>query len=70
MGLVVGRKPGESIVIGDDIVVTVVEFRSGGVRIHIEAPKDVSVHRQEVYDEIQKAWRHTDGDSSHGRLEP
>jgi carbon storage regulator len=46
--LVLTRKVGEKVVIGDDIVVTVVEIRNGQVRLGIEAPDDVSVDRLEV----------------------
>ncbi|ADV63940.1 carbon storage regulator, CsrA [Isosphaera pallida ATCC 43644] len=51
--LVLSRKKNESIVIHDGIVVTVVEIRGDKVRLGIEAPKNVSVHRREVYDAIQ-----------------
>lgn len=47
--LVLTRRPGESIVIGNDIVVTVLEVRSDQVRIGIDAPRSVGVHREEVY---------------------
>lgn len=52
--LVLSRKRNESIVINDDIVVVVVEIRGDKVRLGIEAPANVPVHRQEVYDAIQK----------------
>jgi carbon storage regulator len=55
--LVLSRKPRESIVIGHDIVVTVLEVRGDHVRIGIAAPNDVQVHRQEVYEVIQAANR-------------
>jgi carbon storage regulator len=55
--LVLSRRPHESIVIGHDIVVTVLDVRRDQVRIGIEAPKDVEVHRQEVYEAIQEANR-------------
>lgn len=51
--LVLQRKERESIVIGRDIVVEVVEIRGDKVRLGITAPKDVTVHRQEVFDIIQ-----------------
>ena len=51
--LVLSRKKNESIVINDDITVTVVEIRGDKVRLGIEAPKDVTVHRREVYEAIQ-----------------
>lgn len=55
--LVLSRKKSEKIMIGDDIVVTVVEIRGDKVRIGFDAPDDVSVHRQEVYDAIQESKR-------------
>ena len=50
--LVLTRKAGEGIVIGDDIRITVVELKGGGVRIGIEAPRSTKVHRLEVYERI------------------
>ena len=49
--LVLGRKEGQSIHIGDDIVITVVRTRDTGVRIGIDAPKDINVRRSELIDE-------------------
>jgi carbon storage regulator len=53
--LVLSRKKNESIVINNDITVTVVEIRGDKVRLGIVAPKEVPVHRQEVYDAIHGA---------------
>jgi carbon storage regulator len=53
--LVLSRKRNEQIVIGSDIVVTIVEVRGDKVRLGIEAPPDVSVHRQEVYEAIRRS---------------
>lgn len=50
--LVLTRRAGESILVGDDIVVTVLELGRDQVRIGIRAPRSVSVHREEVYREI------------------
>lgn len=50
--LVLTRKAGEGIVIGDDIRITVVELKGGGVRIGIDAPRSTKVHRLEVYERI------------------
>jgi carbon storage regulator len=50
--LVLSRKKNESIIINDDITVTVIEIRGDKVRLGIEAPKNVSVHRREVYEAI------------------
>ena len=55
--LVLSRKNNESIVINDRIVVTVVEIRGDKVRLGIEAPKEIPVHRREVYDAIIEAER-------------
>src|SRR5512143_1190609 len=51
--LVLSRKKNESIIISDNITVTVIEIRGDKVRLGIEAPKDVTVHRREVYEAIQ-----------------
>lgn len=55
--LVLSRRVGESINIGDDIVVTVLEVRGDVVRVGIDAPRHVRVHREEVYRELQAANR-------------
>jgi len=55
--LVLTRRLGESINIGDDIVVTVLEVRGDQIRIGISAPRDVQVHREEVWRELQAANR-------------
>lgn len=52
--LVLSRHCDERIVIGDDIVITVVEIRGDKVRLGIEAPIQVPIHRQEVYDAIKR----------------
>lgn len=51
--LVLTRKIDESIIIGDDIKITLVDIRGDQVKIGIEAPREISVHREEVYREIQ-----------------
>ena len=53
--MVLSRRPNESIVINDKIVITVIEIRGDKVRLGIEAPRDVPVHRSEVYTAIQNA---------------
>jgi carbon storage regulator len=52
--LVLTRKKNESIVIRDDIVITIVEIRGDKVRLGFDAPKDVPVHRHEVYEAIKR----------------
>ena len=55
--LVLSRHRDESIMIGDEIVITIVDIRGDKVRLGIDAPQDVPVHRQEVYDAIQRENR-------------
>ena len=52
--LVLSRNKGESVVIGDNVVVTVVDVRGGKVRLAFNAPREISIHRKEVYDDIKK----------------
>ena len=52
--LVLTRKAGEGIIIGDDIRITVVELKGGGVRIGIDAPREKKIYRQEVFDRIKQ----------------
>ena len=52
--LVLSRHRDESIIIGDNIVITVVDVRGDKVRLGIDAPTDIPVHRQEVYEAIQR----------------
>lgn len=52
--LILTRKQGESVAIGDDIKVTVVEIQGKQVKLGVKAPREISVHRQEVYEKIQE----------------
>ncbi len=52
--LVFTRKKGESLVIGNEIEVTILNIGSGGVKVGINAPRHISVHRHEVYEAIQR----------------
>jgi carbon storage regulator len=52
--LVLSRQKDESIMIGDNVEVIIVDVRGDKVRLGITAPKDISVHRREVYDAIQR----------------
>ena len=52
--LVLSRQRDESIMIGDKVVVTIVDIRGDKVRLGIEAPEEIPVHRQEVYEAIQR----------------
>jgi carbon storage regulator len=51
--LILTRRPGESVKIGDDITVTVLGVRGNQLRLGFTAPQDVAVHREEVYERIQ-----------------
>ncbi len=53
--LVLSRKKNESIVINENIIITVVEIRGDKVRLGIQAPRDVAIHRSEIYDQLKKA---------------
>jgi carbon storage regulator len=55
--LVLSRQRDETIMIGDDIEVTVVDIRGDKVRLGINAPKEIAVHRKEVYDAIRRENR-------------
>ena len=52
--LVLSRQKDESIIIGDNIEIVIVDVRGDKVRLGITAPREISVHRKEVYDAIQK----------------
>ena len=61
--LVLSRKKNESIVINNDITIVVVEIRGDKVRLGVEAPKEIPVHRREVYDAIKRNAALQNGDS-------
>jgi len=52
--LVLSRQRNEDVIIGDDIVIKVVEIRGDKVRLGVDAPKEVTVHRREIYEAIQR----------------
>ena len=59
--LVLSRQRDESIMIGDDVVVSIVDIRGDKVRLGIKAPTEIPVHRQEVYEAIKKEQGRADG---------
>ena len=62
--LVLSRKKNESIVINNDITIVVVEIRGDKVRLGVEAPKEVPVHRHEVYEAIRRSEAAAGGDKA------
>ncbi|MDO4431138.1 MAG: carbon storage regulator CsrA [Lonepinella koalarum] len=53
--LILTRKIGESLLIGNDIEITVLSFHGNQVKIGVKAPKDIAVHREEIYRKIQQS---------------
>ena len=60
--LVLSRKKNESIVINGDITIVVVEIRGDKVKLGVEAPREVPVHRREVYDDIARNGKRSDSE--------
>ncbi len=63
--LIVTRRTGETVMVGDEVTVTVLGVKGNQVRIGVNAPKDVSVHREEIYERIQIEKREGDDEIIH-----
>lgn len=68
--LVLSRQKDESIIIGDDVEVIIVDVRGDKVRLGITAPKNITVHRREVYEAIQREKKEKEAKDAEGKQEP
>ncbi|WP_415913230.1 carbon storage regulator CsrA [Neptuniibacter sp. QD37_11] len=60
--LILTRRVGETLMVGDEVTVTVLGVKGNQVRIGVNAPKDVSVHREEIYERIQLEKKAAEGE--------
>ena len=65
--LVLSRRKDESIMIGDDVEIIIVDVRGDKIRLGIKAPRSISVHRKEIYDAIQQEKKQNDSEQSNNK---
>ena len=63
--MILTRRVGETLMVGDDVTVTVLGVKGNQVRIGVNAPKDVAVHREEIYERIRKESEGGDSNKAH-----
>ena len=68
--LVLSRQKDESIMVGDEVEITIVDVRGDKVRLGITAPKSIAVHRREIYDAIQREKKAKEKEAEPGKPEP
>ena len=66
--LILTRRVGETLMIGDDVTVTVLGVKGNQVRIGVNAPRDVAVHREEIYERIKREKANANDNESTGQL--
>ena len=68
--LILTRRVGETVMIGNDVTVTILGVKGNQVRVGINAPKNVAVHREEIYERIKREQQGGDSDSNSSHDEP
>ena len=66
--LVLTRKVGESLIIGDNIKITICAVNNSQIRVGIQAPKDIEIHREEIYEKIKKEKKVSDNNKKDSLL--